>query len=135
MGCSFPSPGYLPEPGVEPGSPTLQADSLPSEPPGNYRCRSQSPNLSPPHSPVGIHMFVLYICVSISTLKIGSPVLSFLDSIYVCYYMRYQKSQIHRVRKYSGRCPGMGGVLVARGTWCLEGTEYQFRKVNNSGDG
>ena len=25
--------GYLPKPGMEPGSPTLQADSLPSEPP------------------------------------------------------------------------------------------------------
>ena len=30
----FPSPGDLPNPGVEPGSPTLQADTLPSEPPG-----------------------------------------------------------------------------------------------------
>ena len=30
----FPSPGHLPNPGIEPGSPTLQADSLPSEPQG-----------------------------------------------------------------------------------------------------
>ena len=30
----FPSPGDLPNPGIEAGSPTLQADSLPSEPPG-----------------------------------------------------------------------------------------------------
>ena len=30
----FPSPGDLPDPGIEPGSPTLQADSLLSEPPG-----------------------------------------------------------------------------------------------------
>ena len=29
----FPSPGYLPNLGVEPASPTSQADSLPSEPP------------------------------------------------------------------------------------------------------
>ena len=29
----FPSPGDLPNPGIEPRSPTLQADSLPSEPP------------------------------------------------------------------------------------------------------
>ena len=29
----FPSPGDLPDPGIEPGSPTLQADALPSEPP------------------------------------------------------------------------------------------------------
>ena len=30
----FPSPGDLPGPGIELGSSTLQADSLPSEPPG-----------------------------------------------------------------------------------------------------
>ena len=31
----FPSPGNLPDPGIEPRSPALQADALPSEPPGN----------------------------------------------------------------------------------------------------
>ena len=30
----FPSPGDLPDPGIEPRSPALQADALPSEPPG-----------------------------------------------------------------------------------------------------
>ena len=30
----FPSPGDLPNAGIKPQSPTLQADSLPSEPPG-----------------------------------------------------------------------------------------------------
>ena len=33
-GLPFPSPGGLPDPGIEPGSPTLQADASPSEPPG-----------------------------------------------------------------------------------------------------
>ena len=33
-GLPFPSPGDLPEAGIEPGSPALQADSLPSETPG-----------------------------------------------------------------------------------------------------
>ena len=33
-GLSFPSSGDLPNPGIEPGSPALQADTLPSEPPG-----------------------------------------------------------------------------------------------------
>ena len=33
-GLPYPSPGDLPDPGIEPGSPTLQEDSLPSEPPG-----------------------------------------------------------------------------------------------------
>ena len=33
-GLPFPSVGDLPNPGIEPGSPTLQVDSLRSEPPG-----------------------------------------------------------------------------------------------------
>ena len=33
-GMPCPSPGDLPDPGIETGSPSLQADSLPSEPPG-----------------------------------------------------------------------------------------------------
>ena len=33
-GLPFLSPGDLPKPGIEPGSPALQADSLPSESPG-----------------------------------------------------------------------------------------------------
>ena len=31
---AFPSPGYLPNPGIEPRSPALLADSLPVEPQG-----------------------------------------------------------------------------------------------------
>ena len=30
----FPPPGDLPNPGIKPGYPVLQADALPSEPPG-----------------------------------------------------------------------------------------------------
>ena len=33
-GLPVPSPGGLPDPGIEPWSPALQADSLLSEPPG-----------------------------------------------------------------------------------------------------
>ena len=33
-GLPFPSPGDLPDSGIEPGSPSLQADALPSKPPG-----------------------------------------------------------------------------------------------------
>ena len=32
-GLTFPPPGDLPDPGIKPGSPTLQVDSLLSEPP------------------------------------------------------------------------------------------------------
>ena len=33
-GVPFPSPGDLPDPGIEPGSPAFQTDALTSEPPG-----------------------------------------------------------------------------------------------------
>ena len=33
-GLPCPPPGDLPDPGIQPRSPALQADSLPSEPPG-----------------------------------------------------------------------------------------------------
>ena len=42
-GLPFPSPGDLPDPGIEPRSPALQADALTSEPPGKpkYIIRTQ----------------------------------------------------------------------------------------------
>ena len=36
-GLPFPSPGDLPNPGIEPMSPALQTGTLPSEPPGKLR--------------------------------------------------------------------------------------------------
>ena len=38
-GLPFPSPVFLPDPGIKSGSPALQADSLPSEPPGKAEDR------------------------------------------------------------------------------------------------
>ena len=37
-GLPFPIPGDLPDPGIKPESSVLQADSLPSEPPGKLNC-------------------------------------------------------------------------------------------------
>ena len=36
-GDGIPSQGDLPNPGIKPKSPTLQADALPSEPPGKHK--------------------------------------------------------------------------------------------------
>ena len=44
-GLPFPSPGDLPDSGIKPRSPSLQADALPSEPPGEGR--------KPPFKPRG----------------------------------------------------------------------------------
>ena len=53
-GQPFPSPGDLPNPGIEPGSPALQADSLPAELSGksntrNVWCYSET-DRKPPNS-------------------------------------------------------------------------------------
>ena len=42
----FPSPGDLPNPGIEPRSPALQADALTSEPPAGFMQQSESENVS-----------------------------------------------------------------------------------------
>ena len=46
-GKPFPSPGDLPNPGIEPRFPTLQADSLPAEPPAKGQ---RFPGTGPPPS-------------------------------------------------------------------------------------
>ena len=42
-GLPFPSPGDLPDPEIKAGSPTLQADALPSEPPGKPNLPLEKP--------------------------------------------------------------------------------------------
>ena len=42
-GLPFPPPGDLPNPGIESGSPALEADALPSEPPGKSKGRRKTP--------------------------------------------------------------------------------------------
>ena len=42
-GLPFPSPGDLPDSGIEPRSPALQADALSPEPPGKPLCTSEPP--------------------------------------------------------------------------------------------
>ena len=44
-GLPFPSPGDLPNSGIEPGSPALQADALLSEPPGKSDMTDSLPKL------------------------------------------------------------------------------------------
>ena len=64
-GQSFPSPGDLPNAGIKPGSPTLQADSLPAKPQGRLKTNAAAAKLlqscptlcdpidgSPPGSPI-----------------------------------------------------------------------------------
>ena len=46
-GVAIPPPGDLPDPGIEPGSPALQADSLPSKSPGKPRSHASKKSSLP----------------------------------------------------------------------------------------
>ena len=50
-GLPFPSPEDLSDPGIEPGSPALQAESLPSEPPER------------PYGPMDVGNLICFFCL------------------------------------------------------------------------
>ena len=52
-GLPFPSPGDLPDPGIEPRSPALQADTLPSELPGKPQWARRGAQISTFWKPEG----------------------------------------------------------------------------------
>ena len=55
----FPSPGDFPDLGIEPGSPTLRTDSLPSEPLGKT---ALSYSMHGKMQASGLTEFILFIC-------------------------------------------------------------------------
>ena len=61
-GLPFPSPGVLPDPGIEPRSPALQADSLPTELWGKPSC------------------YVVLICKTLGWKSLNTPILAKLLS-------------------------------------------------------
>ena len=73
-GLPFPSPGHLPNPGIEPRSPALRADALPSEPQGSPRClRSVLNQTQGKFFPAG-EMFAKLNKISYSVQILGGPV-------------------------------------------------------------
>ena len=81
-GNPFPSPGDLPSPGIEPGSPTLQADPVPSEPPGKPEGNFISNQFAKSccfYLLSGVHLnLYLYQCF-IATILIHILIISYLD--------------------------------------------------------
>jgi len=70
----FSSPGDLPDPGIKHGSSTLQADSLPSEPPGKplklFNCYKMSLKLVPVVTASGSSSSnVTSICITLSVFQ------------------------------------------------------------------
>ena len=68
-GLPSPSPGDLPNSGIRPGSPTLQADSLPSEPPGkSSTCDSLKETLG--QELTSLHDPVVKTCLPVQEVQV-----------------------------------------------------------------
>ena len=108
-GLLFPSPGHLPNPGIEPSSPASQADSLPPERPGSscYFFESQSEScLVVSHSFQPIQFHGLYSPWNSLGQNTGVDSLSLLQGIFptqgsnpglphcrqILYQLRYKRS-------------------------------------------
>ena len=79
-GLLFPSPGDLPDSGINPWSPTVQADFLPSEPPGKPYTRDRevnSENRNPcPQAPSHGHAWGCVGCLCMIYHILGTRVVS-----------------------------------------------------------
>ena len=67
-GFPFLSPGHLPNPGIEPGSPTLEADALTSEPPGKPQRRAMPKNVQ---TTIQLHSFHMQARLCSKSFKLG----------------------------------------------------------------
>ena len=95
-------PGDLPNPGIEPRSPALQADSLPSEPPGK-----------PKNTRVGSLSLLQGIFLA-QELHLG-----LLHCRWILYQLSYQGSPLCSQQHYSQqlkqpKCPSAGGWIQMR---------------------
>ena len=94
-GLPFPSPGDLPNPGIEPRSPALQADALTSEPPGKplYQCIWKSYFVGTNFRNDNVHCLAFYLvfcsafnldccCCWKPTLKLTSLLLGYISLFY-----------------------------------------------------
>ena len=89
-GLPFPSPGYLPNPGIEPRSPTLEADALTSDPPGKSMGSVKSLSMASQNlfAVFGIELLFAEICFNI---VIGTC----LSEKLILAYRLYQKAGWH----------------------------------------
>ena len=76
-GLPFPSPGTLSDPGIEPGSPALQADSLLSEPPG--RPHGQNPQVKPDLAYALSESRLLVVPISVFKRRLSTKELKLLN--------------------------------------------------------
>ena len=90
-GLPFPSPGNLPDPGIKPGSPALQADSLPFEPSGKTYTNT--------HTHIYTHTHT-HISISVSIVHSLSLSLSLSLYVYIRTYIQELYTPIHEFPRW-----------------------------------
>ena len=96
-GLPFPSPGNLPDPGIKPGSPALQADSLPFEPSGKTYTNTHTHI----HTHTHTHTYI-YICIYSALSLSFSLSLSLSLSIYIYIHTHIYMNYIHLFMNFPG---------------------------------
>ena len=109
VGSLIPSPGDFPDPGMEPGSPALQADSLPAELPGKPCWRRIRQASKEPFPWWGEHC---------QQLCLVSP-----DDYLMLWWKwtwEYLISRLHNWPRVQSTGPGPGEILPEEGTSCFQ---------------
>ena len=100
-GLPFTSPGYLPDPGIEPGSPKLQGEYLPSELTAwfnNYEVLFYVAVLDHTRHPRNIINICMYSSVAQSCLTLCDPIDCSMPGLHVHYQILvFTQTHVHRV--------------------------------------
>ena len=102
----FPSPGDLPNPGMKPRSPIMQADSLPSEPPGK------------PVVAVSKRLNLLLYSYFLDCCKLFSDILSlhYYNNQYSCFAKLHGRlrtlHQVPKLSKWQSSAPNLDMMLL-----------------------
>ena len=126
-GLPFPSPGDLPDPGIEPRSPTLEAGALTSEPPGKSSYRYTTTYLSIYHWHI-FELFPAFWLLKVMLLRsfksLGGYKFSLLSSQYLgieAHYIGFQSFQI----VFPQRSIGNPFFLVS---WLVFSSTFDYRQ-------
>ena len=105
-GLPLPSPGDLPNPGIEPGSPALQTDALQSKPPGKFIVKYAADSVWP-HRQQPTRLLrpwdFLFVCL--------------YKLIFILLIFKFKESVNGCPWDFLGKCTGVGCHCLLQGSW------------------